>query len=108
MIQYCKLYINRGGKKMKKLLSIFVAVFFILSCFVASASSIFEINESIEWEQSEILILSGSDELDQYQTELLLPRLCQYPRKELSLSSPLFVRSRLKQGDNGNQAYVEK
>jgi len=52
---------------MKKLLPIFVAVFFILSCFGASASSVFEINISIEWEQSDILTISGFDELDQYQ-----------------------------------------
>jgi hypothetical protein len=55
---------------MKKLLPIIVAVFFILSCFGASAGSIFEKNESIEWKQSDILILSGSDELDQYQPEM--------------------------------------
>jgi hypothetical protein len=70
MIQYCKLYINRGGKKMKKLLPIFVAVFFIISCYGASAGSMFEINKSIEWKTSEVLCLFGSDELDQYQPEM--------------------------------------
>jgi hypothetical protein len=55
---------------MKKILPLVVASLFIFSCFGASAVSIFNINESIEWGQKVILSTSGTDELDQYQPEM--------------------------------------
>jgi len=55
---------------MKKILPIIVVGFFIISGFGASAGSIFNIDESIDWRQNGILNAFGSDELDQYQPEM--------------------------------------
>ena len=55
---------------MKKIFPILLAVFLIISGFGASASAIFNINESIEWEQNGILNAFGSDVLDQYQPDM--------------------------------------
>ena len=55
---------------MKKLIPIFVVGIFIISGFGASAASVININENIEWGQIELSAKSQKDELDQYQPDM--------------------------------------
>ncbi len=55
---------------MKKIIPIVVVGIFILSGLGASAGSILNIDESIEWGQIEISVMPQKDELDQYQPDM--------------------------------------
>jgi hypothetical protein len=55
---------------MKKIIPILIVGIFFLSGFGASATSVVNIIESIEWEQIEISAKSQSDDLDQYQLDM--------------------------------------
>jgi len=55
---------------MKKIIPILLVGIFILSGFGASAGSVININESIEWGQIEISAMPRNDELDQYQPDM--------------------------------------
>ena len=100
---------------MKKIIPIIVASFFLLSCFGASAGSIFDIKKSIEWNKNEIPIISGSDVLDQYQPEMnffapvgpifLAPDINYMSAQSFTPSKDILTRVELMAGKNSTTTY---